>query len=166
MDPDTGDILAMACHPEYNLNEPFTVEQEQDSSYLWGGLSSADKNTYLQKMWRNKAIADTYEPGSTFKLITTSAALQEGIVNETDRKGEFCCTGGIDIVGTYIKCWRHYRPHGPESLRDALMNSCNPVFIGLGQKIGVKTYYNYLRKFGLLEKTGIDLPRRSWEHIF
>lgn len=165
MDPDTGDILAMAVHPEYNLNEPFTINVDELSG-SWDSMSQSDKNIALQKMWRNKAIADTYEPGSTFKLITTSAALQEGIVTDTDKAGEFSCTGGIDIAGTYIKCWRYYRPHGAESLRDALMNSCNPVFIGLGQKIGVRTYYDYLRKFGLLEKTGIDLPRRSRKYIF
>ena len=108
-------------------------------------------------MWRNKAIADTYEPGSTFKTITSSAALQEGITT-TDKEGEFCCTGGIEIAGTRIKCWRYYRPHGSESLRQALMNSCNPVFIGLGQKIGVPKYYEYLRKFGFLDKTKINLP--------
>lgn len=108
-------------------------------------------------MWRNKAISDTYEPGSTFKLITASAALEEGLTT-TDKKGEFCCTGGITIAGVRMSCWRYYRPHGPESLRDALMNSCNPVFIGLGQKIGVHKYYEYLNKFGFLKTTGIDLP--------
>ena len=76
----------------------------------------------------------------------------------TDKEGEFCCTGGIEVAGVRIKCWRYYRPHGSESLRQALMNSCNPVFIGLGQKMGVHTYYNYLNKFKLLNKTGIDLP--------
>ena len=95
--------------------------------------------------------------GSVFKLITSSAALEEGIT-DTDNEGEFCCTGGIEVAGVRIKCWRYYRPHGAESLRQALMNSCNPVFIGLGQKIGVTKYYSYLRKFKLLEKTGIDLP--------
>ena len=108
-------------------------------------------------MWRNKAISDTYEPGSVFKLITSSAALQEGIT-DTDKAGEFNCSGGIEIAGTRIKCWRYYRPHGSQSLRQALMNSCNPVFIGLGQKIGVTKYYEYLRKFGLFSKTGIQLP--------
>ncbi len=157
MQPDTGDILAMVTHPEYNLNSPFTINSEEIKA-SWDSLTQTDKNVYLQQMWRNKAITDTYEPGSTFKLITTSIALQEGIVTETDKEGEFSCTGGIDIAGTYIKCWRHYRPHGSESLRQGLMNSCNPVFIGLGQKVGVQKYYEYLRKFGLLYKTGIDLP--------
>ncbi len=157
MDPNNGDILSMVTYPEYDLNDPFTINNEELKN-KWSELSTQDRNNYLQKMWRNKGVADTYEPGSTFKLITTSAALQEGIVKETDKAGEFVCTGGIDIAGTYIKCWRYYRPHGAESLRDALMNSCNPVFIGLGQKIGVKTYYDYLRRFGLLDRTGIDLP--------
>ena len=98
------------------------------------GFSKPNKNETLQKMWRNKAIADTYEPGSTFKLITTSAVLEEGIVTGTDNAGEFSCTGAIEIAGTRIKCWRYYRPHGAQSLRNALMNSCNPVFIGLRTK--------------------------------
>ena len=157
MDPNSGDILAMVTYPEYDLNNPFDINNEE-IKISWDTIGQAEKNNYLQKMWRNKAIADTYEPGSTFKLITTSTAMSEGIATETDRAGEYCCTGGIDIAGTYIKCWRHYRPHGAESLRESLMNSCNPVFIGLGQKIGVKTYYDYLRRFGLLDKTGVDLP--------
>ena len=108
-------------------------------------------------MWRNKAISDTYEPGSVFKLITASSALEEGIT-DIDRSGEFVCTGSITVAGARIKCWRYYRPHGSESLRQGLMNSCNPVFIGLGQKLGVDTYYKYLNKFGLLSKTGVMLP--------
>ena len=156
MNPNNGDILAMAGYPNYNLNEPYTpVDNELVAN--WDNLSKEEKSTELQKMWRNKAISDAYEPGSTFKLITSSAALEEGIT-DTDNAGEFCCTGSITISGVRIKCWRYYRPHGSESLRDALMNSCNPVFIGLGQKLGVKTYYSYLNKFGLLQKTGIDLP--------
>ena len=156
MNPQNGDILAMATYPSYNLNEPYepyTDELEQN----WDNMSGQDKTTALQAVWRNKAIADTYEPGSVFKLITASAALEEGIT-DTDNEGEFCCTGGIEVAGVRIKCWRYYRPHGSESLRQALMNSCNPVFIGLGQKLGVETYYNYLEKFGLLKKKGIDLP--------
>lgn len=156
MEPDTGNILAMVTYPEYNLNDPFTINSEELKS-SWDTLSQTDKNTYLQQMWRNKAIADTYEPGSTFKLITTSIALQAGVVTDIDKAGQFTCTGSIEIAGTRIKCWRYYRPHGAESLRQALMNSCNPVFIGLGQKVGVTRYYDYLRRFGLLEKTGIDL---------
>jgi len=155
MDPNNGDILAMATYPYYDLNNPYEVTDENIAS-MWSELESKEKNTYLQAMWRNKAIADTYEPGSTFKLVTASASLEEGIA-ETDRQGAYCCSGAIEIAGVRIKCWRYYRPHGSESLREGLMNSCNPVFIGLGQKLGVPKYYEYLRKFGFLEKTGIDL---------
>ena len=155
MNPKNGDIIAMSTYPEYNLNDPYTINREEIKN-VWDSLSQAEKSTNLQAMWRNKAIADTYEPGSTFKLITASAALEEGIT-QTDKAGEFCCTGGIEVAGRRIKCWRYYRPHGSESLRQGLMNSCNPVFIGLGQKIGVEKYYEYLEKFGLLSKTGIDL---------
>ena len=131
--PNTGDILAMASYPNYDLNNPYKINNE-DLSFIWNTLSSEDKSKLLQQMWRNKAISDTYEPGSTFKLVTSSAALEEGITN-TDNSGEFCCTGSINIAGTRIKCWRYYRPHGSQSLRNALMNSCNPVFIGLRSKI-------------------------------
>ena len=156
MNPQNGDILAIAGYPNYNLNEPYSPVAEELKN-KWDTLSSQEKNKELQGMWRNKAISDTYEPGSTFKLITASAALEEGIT-EVDKEGEFCCIGYIDVAGVKIKCWRYYRPHGPESLRMALMNSCNPVFIGLGQKLGVSKYYEYLRKFGFLGLTGIDLP--------
>lgn len=155
INPNNGDILAMATYPGYNLNTPYTINSEELAS-MWSTMSSSDKSNALEKMWRNKAISDTYEPGSTFKLITASAALEEGLVTDIEQQS-FACTGGIDIAGTYIKCWRYYRPHGSESLRMALMNSCNPIFIGLGQKIGVEKYFSYLEKFGLLSKTGIDL---------
>ncbi|MBQ3145977.1 MAG: hypothetical protein IJB90_05455 [Clostridia bacterium] len=131
--PKTGDILAMASYPNYDLNNPYKINDE-DLSFVWDTLSSGDKSEALQQMWRNKAISDTYEPGSTFKLVTSSAALEEGIT-DTDNSGEFACTGSINIAGTRIKCWRYYRPHGGQSLRQALMNSCNPVFIGLRSKI-------------------------------
>ena len=156
MNPKNGDILAMAGYPNYNLNNPYVpVNEEQLAN--WKNMSKEEKTAIQQNMWRNKAISDAYEPGSTFKLVTASSALEEGIT-DTDNSGEFCCSGGITIAGVRIKCWRYYRPHGSESLREALMNSCNPVFIGLGQKIGVNKYYSYLRKFGLVQKTGIDLP--------
>ena len=156
MNPKNGDILAMATYPFYDLNNPYEITDENILS-TWSELDRGQKNTYLQAMWRNKAIADTYEPGSTFKLVTASASLEEKIASP-DTAGAYSCTGSIEIAGTRIKCWRYYRPHGSQSLREALMNSCNPVFIGLGQKLGVSKYYEYLRKFGFLEKTGIDLP--------
>lgn len=157
MDPRNGDILAMATYPSYDLNSPYEPSADELKS-AWDSMDSKDKSTALQGMWRNKAISDTYEPGSVFKTVTASAALEEGIVTDIDQQGQFCCTGAIEVAGTRIKCWRYYRPHGSESLRQALMNSCNPVFIGLGQKIGVTKYYEYLRKFGLFSKTGIKLP--------
>ena len=156
MNPKTGDLLAMATYPSYNLNEPYAPYTDE-LKLTWDTMEQSEKTKNLQAVWRNKAIADTYEPGSVFKLITASASLEEGIT-DTDRAGEFSCTGGIVVAGVRIKCWRYYRPHGAESLRQALMNSCNPVFIGLGQKLGVEKYYGYLEKFGLLDKTGINLP--------
>ena len=156
MDPNNGDILAMVTYPFYDLNNPYKINNKEIET-IWSELDSAQKSTYLWSMWRNKAITDTYEPGSTFKLVTASSAVEEGLA-EPDKKGAFNCGGSIEISGVRIKCWRYYRPHGSQSLREALMNSCNPVFIGLGQKIGVTKYYEYLNKFGFLNKTGIDLP--------
>ena len=157
MDPRNGDILSMANYPSYNANTPYEPYTDELAT-AWDSMEQKDKTTALQAVWRNKAISDTYEPGSVFKTVTASAALEEGIVTDIDQPGQFCCTGGIEVAGVRIKCWRYYRPHGSESLREALMNSCNPVFIGLGQKIGVTKYYEYLRKFGLFSKTGINLP--------
>ncbi len=157
MNPQNGDILAMATYPNYNLNEPYEAYTDELKSN-WESMSQEDKTKNLQAVWRNRAITDTYEPGSTFKTITSSAAIEEGLVTDIDKSGQFACTGGIEVAGVRIKCWRYYRPHGAESLRQALMNSCNPVFIGLGQKMGVTKYYSYLKKFGLLNTTGVDLP--------
>ncbi len=157
MNPQNGDILAMATYPSYNLNEPYEAYADE-LQQNWDSMEQAEKTKMLQAVWRNKAIADTYEPGSVFKIITSSAAIEEGVVTDIDKQGEFGCTGSIEVAGVRIKCWRYYRPHGAESLRQALMNSCNPVFIGLGQKMGVHTYYSYLNKFRLLNKTNIDLP--------
>ena len=150
MNPQNGNNWAMANYPNYNLNQPYILENAEE-------VSKEEKTKLLQASWRNKAISDTYEPGSCFKLVTASASLEEGIVSGPDNSGEFNCSGGIEIAGVRIKCWRYYRPHGAQSLRQALMNSCNPVFIGLGQKIGVEKYYEYLDRFGFLRKTGIDI---------
>ncbi len=157
MNPQNGDILAMATYPNYNLNQPYEA-YTNELKENWDNMEQAEKTKNLQAVWRNKAIADTYEPGSVFKLITASAAIEEGLVTDIDQEGQFSCTGSIEVAGVRIKCWRHYRPHGSESLRLGLMNSCNPVFIGLGQKLGVSKYYSYLNKFRLLNKTGIDIP--------
>ena len=156
MNPRTGDIMAMATYPGYDLNDPYTINNEELKN-TWDTIDQKEKSEKLQAMWRNKAISDTYEPGSVFKVITASAALEEGIA-DSDTEGQFNCSGSIQIAGARIKCWRYYRPHGSQSLRQGLMNSCNPVFIGLGQKIGVEKYYDYLEKFGFFRKTGINLP--------
>ena len=132
MNPKTGDIIAMATYPDYNLNDPYEPNTEE-LKQTWDTLTSAEKNEARQKMWRNRAVADSYEPGSTFKLLTAAAALEEGITT-TDKAGEFHCNGGIEVAGVRIRCWRYYRPHGSQCLRQGLMNSCNPVFIGLRTK--------------------------------
>lgn len=132
MNPKNGDILALASYPSYDLNSPYTINNNELQT-TWETIPSNEKSVALQKMWRNKAISDTYEPGSTFKLVTASASIEEGIVTDID-KVDFACTGSITIAGVRIKCWRYYRPHGSESLRMALMNSCNPIFIGLRTK--------------------------------
>ncbi|MBE5819789.1 MAG: hypothetical protein E7310_03080 [Clostridiales bacterium] len=116
----------------YDLNNPYTINNDELTA-IWDSLPSNEKSESLQGMWRNKALSDTYEPGSTFKLVTSSAAIEEGIVTDIERT-DFGCTGSINIAGTRIKCWRYYRPHGSQNLRQALMNSCNPVFIGLRAK--------------------------------
>ena len=156
MKPKTGDIMAMATYPGYDLNEPYTINNEELKSQ-WDTLEQKEKSEKLQAMWRNKAISDTYEPGSVFKVVTASMALEEGIA-DADTEGQFNCSGSIQIAGARIRCWRYYRPHGSQSLRQGLMNSCNPVFIGLGQRIGLEKYYDYLEKFGFFQKTGIKLP--------
>ena len=156
MNAHTGDVLAMAEYPTYNLNNPYTINNDELKAQ-WNSLQASERSNLLSEMWRNRAVSNAYEPGSTFKLLTTSAALQEGIA-EVDKPGEFFCSGSINVAGVKINCWRSYNPHGSESLRQALMNSCNPVFVGLGEKMGVHTFYSYLNKFGMLTKTKIDLP--------
>lgn len=128
MRPSNGDILAMANYPTYNLNTPFTINNSELLS-TWDALSEAEQMESLQKMWRNKAISDGYEPGSTFKLITASIGLEENLV-ETDTDGDFTCTGSYKVADYDIACWRS-TPHGSISLREALEGSCNPAFIQL-----------------------------------
>ena len=156
MKPDTGDILAMATYPDYNLNSPF-IPVNESVLEEWNEMSSDDRRNYLYSSWRNIAVANGYEPGSTFKIITSAIGLEEGIV-DTDSPGIFLCTGSQIVEDREIRCWRYDRPHGYESLRNALCNSCNPAFIQLGQKIGVRTFYKYLDAFGLRSATGADVP--------
>ena len=151
MNPSTGDVLAMATYPDYNLNTPYTINSNELKE-KWDTLSSSDKDSALYKMWNNSAVQSTYEPGSTFKIITAATGLEEGIVT-TDNRGDFYCAGSEQVSSVTMNCWRHNNPHGSESLRDALANSCNPAFIQLGRKIGAKTLYKYYRAFGLFNRT-------------
>lgn len=160
MDPSTGDILAMASYPDYNLNTPFEPNTNELSK-VWDSLSSTDKTSALNEIWRNRNIAQTYEPGSTFKLITSAVALEENITSE-DVQNDFNCIGYETVNDVDIKCWRPvYAPHGMQTLREALENSCNPAFMQLGKRIGATRLYKYYDAFGLLEKTGVSLPGES-----
>lgn len=151
MNPNNGNVLAMATYPDYNLNEPFTINTTELKK-KWDKMSSRERSDALFNMWKNTAVQSTYEPGSTFKIITAAAGLEEGIVT-SDNKKDFYCAGSEDILGTEIRCWRYYNPHGHQSLRDALANSCNPAFIQLGKKIGAHTLYKYYKGFGLFDTT-------------
>lgn len=148
MNPQNGEILAMVNVPEFNLNDPFTlnVEPEEDST--------ASKQDLLNQMWRNPCINDTYEPGSTFKIITAAAGLEAGVVSLNDT---FSCPGFRVVEDRRIRCHK-VRGHGSETFLQGAMNSCNPVFIDVGQRLGVDLYYKYFEQFGLKGKTGIDLP--------
>ena len=154
VNPENGEILAMATYPDYNLNDPYTPNESLSKG--WDKLSSQEQSNKLYSVWRNRAVLDTYEPGSTFKIIAASIGLEEKIV-ETDTAGDFYCGGSETVSGTRISC-ANRSGHGSQSLRNALENSCNPALIQLGQRIGVSTFYKYLDAFGFFKKTGIDLP--------
>lgn len=150
MNPKTGDILAMASYPDYNLNDPFTPNSTVAKTY--NSLTTDEKSTALYEMWKNKSVSELYEPGSTFKIITSSVALEENIT-DTDNANDFFCNGQEEFSdGTIIKCWRT-TPHGSQTLRQALCNSCNPAFMQLGKRIGAETLYKYYKAFGLFDKT-------------
>ena len=150
MDPQNGELLAMVNVPEFNLNDPFTFNMEiEDESGKMGS-----KQELLNQMWRNPAINDTYEPGSTFKIITAAAGLEAGVVKLEDT---FSCPGFRIVEDRKIRCHK-VGGHGSETFLQGAMNSCNPVFIDVGQRLGVEQYYRYFIQFGLKGKTGVDLP--------
>ena len=149
MNPSNGEVLAMVDYPEFNLNEPFTLTGEF-AQYA----GTKDEQDYCNQMWRNHCINDTYEPGSTFKVITASAALEEKVVSKSD---SFFCPGYIVVEDRRIRCHKT-TGHGSESFVEGIENSCNPVFITVGLRLGADRFYNYFEQFGLLGKTGIDLP--------
>ena len=149
MNPQNGEIYAMVNVPEFDLNDPYTLPEGSGDN-----LSAQEQQDLLNQMWRNGCINDTYEPGSTFKIITAAAGLESGAVKPTDT---FNCPGFIMVEDRKIRCHK-VGGHGAEDFVQGTMNSCNPVFITVGQRIGVERYYSYFRQFGLLDKTGIDLP--------
>ena len=150
MDPRNGEILAMVNYPEFDLNEPFELNSGMDAE----GMSEEKKQDLLNQMWRNPCLNDTYEPGSTFKIITMAAGLAEGVVSLND---SFYCPGYKLVEDRRIHC-ANRRGHGAQNFVKGAENSCNPVFIEVGLRLGADKYYQYFRQFGLMEKTGIDLP--------
>lgn len=150
MNPKNGEILAMTNVPEFDLNEPFVYNGTESTD----GMSDEKKQDLLNRMWRNGCINDTYEPGSTFKTVTAAAGLEAGVVHTNDT---FHCPGFVIVEDRKIRCHK-VGGHGSQDFIHATMNSCNPVFVTVGLRLGADRYYEYFKKFGLLEKTGIDLP--------
>lgn len=148
MRPQNGEILAMVNVPEFNLNDPFTLDVSTE------GMTEQEEQDALNRMWRNGCINDTYEPGSTFKIITAAAGLEEGVVSLAD---QFSCPGFKIVEDRRIRCHK-VGGHGAETFVEGVMNSCNPVFIEVGLRLGVDNYYKYFEQFGLMGKTGVDLP--------
>ena len=157
MNPNNGDILAMATYPDYNLNDPYTLDYISDKE--WDKMSGEEQNTKLQETWNNRAITSTYEPGSVFKIVTAAAGLEEGIV-EPDTQNVFTCDGHETVSGLKIYC-SDSSGHGKLSLRESLKYSCNPAFIQLGQKIGAETLYRYFEAFGFFDTTGFGKIKNS-----
>ena len=150
MNPQNGEIYACVNVPEFNLNEPFVLNNGQDTA----SMDQKKAQDLLNQMWRNPCLNDTYEPGSTFKIITMAAGLQEGVVSLNDR---FYCPGYKLVDDRRIHC-ANRRGHGSQNFVEGAQNSCNPVFIEVGLRLGVEKYYKYFRQFGLMKQTGIDLP--------
>lgn len=152
MDPRNGDILAMVSKPDFDLNAPYAAPLGVDPT-AWKGNTKEDVELLSKTVWRNKAVMDTYEPGSTFKAITSAAGLEEGVIHPEDRVNDF----PVQIGKWKLKCWRNYNLHGEESFREGVYNSCNPVFVRIAQDLGIDRFYKYVRDFGFFDKTGIPL---------
>lgn len=161
MDTRSGEILAMASYPSFDPNNPRVPGNEKDVD-KFNAMSEEDQINYLNQMWRNPLVNDTYVPGSTMKLVTTSAALEEDLTNPEE---PFYDSGSIDVYGTELKCWRWKEPHGDETLTEAVRNSCNPIFVQLAQRIGTENFYAYLALFGLTQPTGIDYPGEATSQV-
>lgn len=158
MAPSTGNILGMACYPDYNLNTPFEPNTEELKA-TWDTLDSTTQSDALYNMWKNNVVSSPYEPGSPYKLITAATALEENITSE-DVPNDFYCNGSIEVADRKISCWTQAHK-GAKTLRQALQVSCNPSLIQLGQRIGAETLYKYYQAFGFFDKTGIDLPQEA-----
>lgn len=152
MDPRNGDLLAWVSKPDFDLNDPYAAPPGVESS-IWKGSSTADIKILQETVWRNKAVADTYEPGSTFKAITTSAGIEENVITPETIVND----APISIGGWKINCWRAV-PHGVETFAEGVYNSCNPVFVKVAQDIGIDKFYKYVKAFGFYDKTGVQLP--------
>ncbi|MBQ3614861.1 MAG: PASTA domain-containing protein [Anaerotignum sp.] len=153
LNPQNGEIYAMANYPTFDLNDPFTINSAELAD-VWDTFSQEEQNDHLNQMWRNAAINDTYEPGSTFKIVTSSAGLEEKVVSP--ESGFYC--RGFHVAGDrQIKCWRYPRTHGSETFVQGVQNSCNPVFMEIGERLGAETFLEYMQKFSFAEKTGVDL---------
>ncbi|MCL1935551.1 MAG: penicillin-binding transpeptidase domain-containing protein [Defluviitaleaceae bacterium] len=153
MNPNDGSIYAMANYPDFDLNDPFTINNEELRP-IWNRLSNDEQMNHLNQMWRNFAINDTFEPGSTFKIITGAMGLEEGFLNLGTR---FICNGYHMVGGRMVRCWRHPRGHGDIDFLEGVKISCNPVFMIIGETLGAEIFYKYLEHFGLTRRTGIDL---------
>jgi len=154
MNPQNGEIYAIANEPDFDLNEPFTINNP-DTAAIWDTLTSEEQMNALNQMWRNFALNDTYEPGSTFKIVTSAAGLEEGVITP---ESTFTCTGSHTVGGRAIKCWRSPRSHGILNFIEGVQNSCNPVFMVTAERLGAELFYEYMHRFGFAEKTGVDLP--------
>lgn len=154
LNPQNGEIYAMANVPEFDLNNPYTFSEALEQKYEGVTLSSKEKTNLLNNMWRNPCISDTYEPGSTFKIVTATAALEEGVVKLTDR---FFCPGFKIVEDRRIRCHKA-GGHGSEDFIQGIKNSCNPVFMEIGARVGATKFYEYFDRLGLSSKTGVDLP--------
>ncbi len=159
MDPRNGDILAMVSKPDFNPNTPRACPPGEEPD-MWDGTTNKDIEKLQETVWRNRALVDTYEPGSTFKAVTVAAGLEEGIISLDDHTNDY----PVEVQGHTIRCWRT-PPHGEQTLREAVYNSCNPSFVKIGEKLGISTFYEYVKSFGFYDKTGIPLPYEGESNI-
>ena len=153
LNPQNGEIYAMANYPSFDLNYPFTIHNEEMAAN-WNSFTQEEQNNLLNQMWRNTAINDTYEPGSTFKMVTSAAGLEEGVITT---ETTFHCNGYHVVGDRMIRCWRYPLGHGTMTFVEGVQNSCNPVFMQVGERLGARSFFAYMEKFGFNEKTGIDL---------